>query len=173
MKNLLKMLPEMQSSKLGNYIIAGLDSYLLENGKVRVFRNSRVHQDQITPHSHRYDFACLVLKGRVTNRLWHTCHKTNGDFFEESLLTYEDSPGNHIKTAEGRDFYTFIDKEYTVGETYCMEAGQLHSITFSKGAVVLFFEGPTTTDKSYIIEPVVNGAVIPTYVKQDYMFLEE
>jgi len=51
-----------------------------------------------------------------------------------------------------------------------MKADQMHSIDFSKGAKVLFFEGPRLSDTSEIIEPVVRGEVIRTYIKQDYMF---
>ena len=66
MKNLNKLieiLQDMKTSKVANYVIAGLDSYMLENGNIRMFENSRKHQDMITPHSHRFDFVCLVLSG--------------------------------------------------------------------------------------------------------------
>lgn len=176
MHDIKRIVGEMKSDKLSNYIIAGLDSYLLNNGRVRLFECSRDHQDVVTPHSHRFDFVCLVLSGVVTNRVWTECgeHKAfGGDFFESSTLTYKGKVGNYAIKAEGRGFWTYTDRRYGEGETYSMTADQVHSIRFSRGAVVLFFEGPTISDNSMMIEPVVNGVKIPTHVTSYYMFLTE
>tara|TARA_R110002096_G_scaffold92501_2_gene209107 strand:+ start:303 stop:830 length:528 start_codon:yes stop_codon:yes gene_type:complete len=173
MKKILEMIQQMQTSKVSNYVIAGLDSYLLENGNVRVFKNSRNHQDQITPHSHRFDFACLVLQGHVVNKIWSECSELEGDFFESSKLTYSGEIGVHSKSRDGRCWYKSTSKKYSVGEVYSMKAEELHSIDFGKDSVVLFFEGAQELNESYIIEPVVNGVVIPTYEKKSYMFIKD
>lgn len=170
MRKLINQLELMKSSRVANYVIAGLDSYLLENGKVRLFENSRNHQDSITPHSHRFDFTCLVLYGRVKNRLWSPCEVEDGDFFEESSLVYDGEIGRHKCHRVGRDHYKFSDSVFRSGDIYSMKAHEIHSIQFSKGAKVLFFEGPQVTNESLIIEPVVNGEKIPTYQSLPYMF---
>jgi len=169
---LVNIISSMKSDGVFNYAIAGVDSYLLNNGRVRLFECSRDHQDQITPHSHRFDFACLVLEGHVVNITWHEVDDNNGDFFEESVLTYNGTIGEHKVQKSGRSFYYPTRVKYTKGDTYSMDSDQIHSIQFSRGAKVLFFEGPAFKDTSLIIEPVVNGEKIPTYVKRDYMFIK-
>ena len=174
MKNahaLIRIVEFMKSDKLENYVIAGLDSSLLKNGTVRYFENSRDHQDTITPHSHRFDFACLVLAGSVANSLWNATNESNGDFFEETQLIYDGGPGQYKRKVEGRNFYRPVTTIHEAGDVYAMHADAIHSIKFSRGAKVLFFEGPTMLDRSLIIEPVVNGRVIPTLETRDYMFL--
>jgi len=171
MKQILNIIEQMKSSKVSNYVIAGLDSYLLENGNMRVFKNSRNHQDQITPHSHRFDFTCLVLQGRVINKIWIECTEEDGDFFEESKITYQGEIGKHTRKQVGRNFYKVTEIIRNAGQTYSMTSDQIHSIGFSNNAIVLFFEGPQKSKSSVIIEPVVNGLVIPTYENKDYMFL--
>lgn len=173
-ESLVSVIRQMQSDIVRNYVIAGLDSSLLNKGKVRLFECGRNHQDSITPHSHRFDFACLVLRGSVVNRIWKEPSfedEDGGDFFEESTLTYEGEIGEHKKRRKGRNYYSYSERRYEAGETYSMQAEQIHSISFSKGALVLFFEGPQSCTTSMIIEPVVDGVVIPTYEKRDYMFL--
>ncbi len=173
LKFLANMLQEMKQGKVSNYVIAGLDSHLISKGNVRMFENSRNHQDQITPHSHRFNFACLVIEGSVINREWFETSEDEGDFFESTTLSYCGKIGSHSKSREGRAFYGFFDTKYKAGECYAMSAQQIHSIQFSKGAKVLFLEGPQVFDTSIIIEPVVNGIVIPTYENKGYMFINQ
>tara|TARA_R110000851_G_C12822952_1_gene539806 strand:+ start:64 stop:603 length:540 start_codon:yes stop_codon:yes gene_type:complete len=170
LKFLANMLQDMKQDKVSNYVIAGLDSYLVSNGNVRMFENSRNHQDQITPHSHRFNFACLVLEGSVINREWFETSEEEGDFFESTILHYNGKIGSHTKSKEGRSFYAYLDTKHKEGDCYAMSAQQIHSIQFSKGAKVLFLEGPQITDTSIIIEPVIDGVVIPTYENKPYMF---
>ena len=172
MDELINLLDQMKSSTLSNYVIAGLSSSLLENGKVRYFENSRDHQDSITPHTHRFDFTCLVLDGYVTNRIWHLCE--GGDLFVCSMLDYKGSVGDHVVASTNPETEAYDDTDYenVAGEFYSMTYNQFHSIRFSKGAKVLFFEGPQVTNTSFIIEPYVDGVLIPTYQKLDYMFLK-
>lgn len=173
MEQIIEILNTMKSSRVSNYVIAGLDSYLVDKGTVRLFENSRNHQDQITPHSHRFDFTCLVLSGEVTNRIWKECDADEGDFFQTSKLTYKGEIGAHSLMWGGRGFWRYKDSHYETGECYSMKAEQVHSIQFSKGAKVLFFEGPEKSKKSMIIEPIVNDEIIKTYKKLDYMFKVE
>jgi len=173
MKNLHKLiqiLQDMKTSRVANYVIAGLDSYMLEAGNVRMFENSRNHQDQITPHSHRFDFVCLVLSGYVINKIWTHTNDELGDVFEESVIKYSGKIGEHSKQKCGRNYYNFECNKYVEGQCYSMTSEQIHSIQFSKGAKVLFFEGPSLSEESIIIEPVVDDLVINTYESRDYMF---
>lgn len=166
------IIQDMKCSKVSNYVIAGLDSFLLTSGNVRLFENSRDHQDQITPHSHRFNFACLVLDGHVINRIWYESQESEGDLFQSTTLHYAGEIGSHTKSKEGRAFYSSYDKKYEAGECYAMSAEQIHSIQFSRGAKVLFLEGPQVSDTSIIIEPVVNGVLINTYENKPYMFFK-
>lgn len=173
-RDLIRILDEMKSNRVANYVIAGLDSYLITEGKVRMFVNSRDHQDAITPHSHRFDFVCLVLNGTVQNKIWKRVKNADeGDLFQESTLDYSGEIGKHAIIPGDQNYWVHSKYTYHAGSTYKMEHDQIHSIEFSKNAIVLFFEGPAKTNTSKIIEPVVDGRVIPTYQKQDYMFLEE
>jgi len=172
MQSLIQILEAMKSDTLYNYVIAGLDSSLLNNGKVRYFENSRRHQDQITPHSHRFDFVCLVLTGQVVNRLWNPLQSGRGDLFQVSQLNYTGEVGHHKVTTLRQESYSYNDCVYVEGEVYSMQSDEIHSIIFSPGAKVLFFEGPTIANTSVILEPVVRGRVIKTYEKRDYMFLK-
>ena len=170
MEGLIQQLDQMKSSPIRNYVIAGLDSFLISNGKVRYFENSRQHQDSITPHSHRFDFSCIVLAGSVRNRVWSECRESEGDFFQSSTLKYAGEVGEHSVTPEGRGFWKYKETIYDVGDCYSMDSSEVHSIIFSRGAKVLFFEGENKSNESVIIEPVVRGEVIRTYQKLEYMF---
>ena len=172
-QKLIDILQNMQNSIVQNYVIAGLRSSLVGGGnfgRVRLFEASRFQQDSISPHSHRFDFACMVLRGTVINRIWHECNEQQGDFFEESVLVYQGEIGHHSKRVYGRNFYGHTLHLYSEGQCYSMSHNQIHSIEFSRDAIVLFFEGPQLSSQSVVLEPVVDGKVIPTYERRDYMF---
>lgn len=173
LEKITDIVDRMKTSRLANYVIAGLDSYLLENGRIRLFENSRDHQDQITPHTHRFDFVCLVLEGYVTNKVWEKGVDGEGDLFEQSELIYKGEPGSHALESVGRGWWEYSEYEFCAGEIYSMKADEVHSIKFSRGAKVLFFEGPDISNTSSIIEPVVDGKVIRTYENKPYMFEED
>ena len=171
MKRLMPVIDDMKSDKVNNYVIAGLSSSLLDNGLVRVFENTRNHQDTITPHSHRFNFACLVLEGFVVNRRWiKQTNEKDGDKYLMSKLIYKGKIGKHTTQAIEEGYWSFVDNKYSAGQSYSMLAEEVHSISFSKGAKVLFFEGPQIQDCSFIIEPLVDGERIRTYESKSYMF---
>jgi len=173
MKDLMSIIEEMKHNQVGNYVIAGLDSFMVGGdgkGCVRFFENSRNQQDCITPHSHRFNFTCLVLEGHVRNRIWHETTEYAGDLFAVSELLYGGEIGLHEKKVIEHSHWDYRDQVFQEGEIYSMQANEVHSIIFSKGAKVLFFEGPSDSDKSIILEPVVRGEVIPAFVKPEWMF---
>jgi hypothetical protein len=138
-----------------------------------LFQNERIHQENITPHSHRFDFQCWVLRGHVVNRIWTKNFYLNhpqGDQFIESVLKYEGEFGKYEKSIDARSNWSFKDYIYQEGECYSMIHNEVHSINFSKGAIVLFFEGPTISDTSIVIEPYTDGEHIPTMQIAPWMF---
>lgn len=165
----------MAHSGLGNYILPGLTSYLIgggpSHGCVRLFQCSREHQENITPHSHRFDFRALVLKGRVLNIIWSK--DPAGDEYQSSALIYDGGPGKY-KMHPGEVARWRCDATtYVEGEWYGMKAEDIHSIEFSREALVLFFEGPNISAVSLILEPHVNGQTIPTFETKPWMFTKE
>lgn len=169
-KNLLKF----KRDKVSNYVIPGLSSYLLidngKKGKVRLFECSRNHQEPITPHSHRFSFTCCVIKGQVINRLWFK--HSSGDQYMQSILDYNEM-GDYEQKHDDSTGWCFRDDIYSKGDTYSMASNQIHSIYFSKGTQVLFFEGAEESASSVILEPVVDGEVIPTFEVKPWMFKRE
>lgn len=173
MERLSKIEEILQQTKINglqNYVIPGLSSHLIQNGKVRLFENERTHQEPITPHSHRFDFACLVLSGEVCNIEWRETTEDEGDLFAISELSYFGEIGEHAKNTIEHSFWYNKPKFYEAGDIYFMRSTEIHSIQFGRNTKVLFFEGVDKSNKSVILEPVVGGKVIPTYQKLDYMF---
>lgn len=174
----MKTLESMSHSTLKNYAIAGLNSSLIGGGeygaygKVRLFKNERNHMDNITPHSHRFNFYCLVLSGYVTNTIWTEC-VDGGDEFAITEMTYGGEFGLLKRGDRKFALMRSEDFAYKEGDFYGMSAEEIHHIRFSKGASVLFFEGPEKNNTSLIIEPVVNGEIIRTYERKKWMFQSE
>jgi hypothetical protein len=129
---------------------------------------SRSHHENIIPHSHRFDFHCTVLCGVVSNLIWTPSSK--GDEYQSTVMHYAGAPGKYRRGDTERSTYTNTVKKYDAGDKYAMEASQIHSIYFERGTVVLFLEGETVTDTSVILEPVVNGIVVPTFDVKEWMF---
>jgi hypothetical protein len=170
---LLAQVQAMRHSPAFNYVIPGLTSWLIgtphpEMGCVRMFSCSREHEEPILPHSHRFNFKCLVLAGSARNRIWQ--EDPHGDCYEVSDVTYEGLLGVHTKTPVSRNYYSYTESTYEEGDPYGMLASEFHSIYFSKGAEVLFFEGPPQATHSQILEPVVNGRTIPLFRTDPWMF---
>ena len=172
MRQILSILDEMKNKTSYNCIVEGLNSSLIGgggHGGVRLFEQSRNQIKQITPHNHRFDFTCLVLSGHVVNHLWR--ESKNGDEYQSSSLTYLGRPGSYTKEAGVVSSFSKFSKKYVEGDWYSMKAHELHSIEFSKGAKVLFFEGKEVTKTTQVIEPYVNKQLIPTLLTEDWMFL--
>lgn len=172
----LEMLLKMRHSPVRNYAIPGLTSWLIGSpsaaGTLRMFESEREHQECITPHSHRFDFQCWVLAGTVRNRLWRKtyAHDRDGDAFQETTLHYGGEIGRYESEAGEANCWRFVDQVFTEGDCYAMRAHEVHSIYFSRGARVLFFEGPSVADTSIIIQPVSAGKVIQTFKVEPWMF---
>ena len=168
----------MMRSPLRNYIVPGLSSYLLggeDKGCVRVFSSKRNQQSDISPHSHRFDFVCLVLRGTVRNIIWKPSFDVvhAAEHFAVSNIEYEGEAGHYKKKIVDRSYWEPRESAYQEGDFYGMSASQVHSIFFSKDALVLFFEGPAKTNKSIVLDPVVNDEVIPTSDVQPWMFRKQ
>lgn len=171
----LQMLQAMANAKLGNYAgIPGLTSSLIGGstyGKVRLFECSRNHQENIVPHSHRFDVLCLVLRGSVKNHIWQ-CGV--GDQFTASTFKYLDAPGHLMFSGQAEPARYYPETSvYAAGELYSMRASHVHSIEFSRDAVVLFFEGPELTKFTTILQPFVDGKTVPTFQVQPWMYQRE
>lgn len=168
----LNLIRSMRRSGLQNYIVPGLLSSLVggaETGAVRLFEASREQHTDITPHSHRFDFACLVLRGSVVNRLW--CQGDEGELYVASTLIYGGEPGSYRQKPETESTYWgHRDYRYAVGEWYSMKAEEIHSIKFSADAMVLFFEGPQQANTTRILEPSVDGHRVQTFMVAPWMF---
>ncbi len=174
MKLDINHLLRMANSRVMNYAIPGLNSSLIGGngyGLVRLFECSRDHQESIVPHSHRFDFHCLVLQGSVKNKVWTGQYPTcDCDMFMQSRLTYKGNFGEfEIDDLGYRKFDTF-ESIYVEGDTYSMKADEIHSIFFARGTKVLMFESPTVSDSSVILQPYIDGKTIPTFKVDDWMF---
>jgi hypothetical protein len=169
-------LRRMKHSPIHNYGgIPGLTSWLIgapsDAGMIRLMECSRDHHESIIPHSHRFDFHCLVLAGQVRNIIWERVGR--GDAYQESTLVYQGNPGGYDKQDDGVGHWGTVTHTYNIGEEYWMSAGQVHSIFFSKGACVLFLEGPRRSDSSLILQPFVDGEVVPTFDVKPWAFKRE
>lgn len=162
----------LMHSPVHNYIVPGLSSWMIgephKSGKLRLFTCSRNHIESISPHSHRYDFQCLVLKGNIKNSIWsiNPC----GDLYDEIEIEYCGKIGQYKEKTIGRNHYNFIEYSYSAGDIYGMSNDEIHSIRFSKDSMVLFFEGESYNETSILLDPVVNGQRIPVSKVQPWMF---
>lgn len=164
----------MRNSSIRNYIAPGVTSWLVGgngHGKVRMFTTDRDTREWITPHSHRFGFTCLVLRGTVNNILFtRTYRHDQGNAYVQGTLEagavgqYEFTPG------EKPEFWGESESRYSAGDTYSMRAHEIHTIQFGRTSTVLFFEGPETSDTSHVLEPWSDNRRIPTFVTQPWMF---
>ncbi|ACV50150.1 conserved hypothetical protein [Delftia phage PhiW-14] len=169
----------MQNSSMRNYAgIPGLSSHLLgagegNNGTVRMFSNARNHPEFLIPHSHRYDFACLVLKGSVTNILYVPLSVGTAESDAWSIMKqkYKGSAGEYDMEDTGKwAYYNTVEQRHGEGEWYTMTKDQIHSIKFSKGAQVLFFQGPNMSDETIVLQPRIGSVTVPTFHVAPWMF---
>lgn len=167
----IKNILDMRTSIVKNYGLPDVDSSLLGNGIVRLFESHREQQEAITPHSHKFNFSCLVLSGKVVNRIWR--EDKNGDSFSVSELSYQGEIGKYESELIEEKRYSHYDSTYHVGEWYSMKAEEIHSIYFSRGCKVLFLEGEVLTLKTKILQPCVGGKALNTFEVKDWMFQRE
>lgn len=170
----IDLILSMRNNGLANYAIPGLNSHLLggaHHGCVRLFECSRQHQEPITPHSHRFDFSALVLRGCVRNILRKESAQNEGDLFLVSEMIYEGNPGEYSVRQECVKRMEIDDCHFhQVGDWYHMKVHDIHSIEFSRDAAVLFFEGPQISNTNVILEPHVDGQTICTFEVKPWMF---
>lgn len=168
----LLMLEDMLHSEIRNYIVPGLSSFLVggeDRGMIRLFKSQRETREHIVPHSHRFDFTCLVLQGWAENTIF-VQHETEGDAFcvgtlcAESAGKYEFEPGNCPS------YWKSYTTRFNAGMWYSMSYCEVHSIRFSDDAMVLFFEGPEVEGCTTVLEPWAYGKRIPTFKTEDWMF---
>lgn len=171
---LLEQVLTMAHSPVKNYAIPGLTSWLigdnLNGGCVRLFHSEREHVEPITPHSHRFNFTAQVLKGGVTNRMWREATDSTGDLYCVSAQKYLGTSGQYETKVEATRYYRYYDRDYKAGDTYQTMAEEIHSIYFDRDTYVLMFEGPSVTNTSDILEPMVDGHRIPTFKVEPWMF---
>jgi hypothetical protein len=175
----LRLLSEMTRSPVNNYVVPGLTSSLVGGegkGSIRLFTNDRDTREWITPHSHRFDFACQVLEGDVENILFVLDEtgeaKGSVNLYAEGVLSPVDGGLGKYNVHHGDVGRSYIESRqvYGTGEIYSMRATEIHSIRFSRGAKVLFFEGPNVSTSSVFLEPFSNGRTVETFETKKWMF---
>lgn len=171
-KAVIERLVSMRHSPLHNYIVPGLTSWLImdngNTGKIRLFESTRTQHEFITPHSHRFDFSACVVRGSVVNKVWYK--SGNGDEYAMSRTLYLGKPGLYTNTIVSVDKYIQQVSQYKEGDWYSMTHNEIHSIQFSRDAIVLFFEGANVTDTTSVLEPWVNHERVPTMKTEPWMF---
>jgi hypothetical protein len=168
----------MGYSAVANYILPGMSSHLIGERphsasaqKVKLFTTSRHQNEHITPHSHWFDLACMVLKGWVDNTMFRQCGTVpESDRYTASRLIYKGEPGRYeVRHIDEREYLQRASR-YVEGQWYFMSHDEIHSIKFSKDAMVLIFEGDEKSNSTVILEPFVDGRKIPTFKVEDWMF---
>lgn len=160
LRNLILSMAD-ESTRIVNHVEHGLDSTLLSEGMFRVFTANYETQVRL-PHSHKYDFACLVLKGSVLNRTYtpieNSKYKENNELHAEYCVTIQTGQlGDYKFNRQQRQAFQISEKLHSEGEWYQMTSEDIHTIRFSKGAVVLFIEGPAKTDQVEVLFPYASN----------------
>lgn len=175
------LLAKMKNSPVHNYATAGLSSHLIgggDFGKVRLLTSDRDTREFITPHSHRYGFSCLVLRGEVHNTVYkqllnptQTTPSVNR-WWPSTLFEKNGGLGEYDPLVPDNDWGWYQEEliTYNANDWYSMSANDIHSIWFSRNTEVLFFEGPQENDYSRILEPYSNGQRVPTFNTAPWMF---
>lgn len=169
----VEFMKKMKHSPISNYGgIPGVTSWLIgepgEHGLVRLMECEREHQEPIIPHSHRFDFQCMVLAGSVRNLIW--VKSLGGDEFRSTTLRYAGAAGKYSREVGEVARWSTCTRNYKAGEEYGMKSDEVHSIFFARNTSVLFFEGPQVRDTSIILEPFVDGEALPTFKVEPWMF---
>lgn len=159
-QKLLEHFPLGLHSGIKNYVLPGLYSYLLgdknlDGSITRVFYSSRLTQEFISPHNHRYNFICEVLDGYVENTIYEPTFSSNevGDFWQQVVSIYSDIGIYKTNYLSGPVKYIPKSVTYRKGEIYKSDLHTIHSIKFSKGSVVLFREGKKLSEQNVALIP--------------------
>lgn len=172
---LLNVLRSMAHEPVRNYVLPGLTSMLIGGfgqGRVRLFAAARDSREWIVPHSHRFDFVCLVLRGKVTNVRFTVGGIDHANAYAIGRLKRSTGGFGEYDIVHGTEPTRFREEEatYAAGDFYAMRAPEIHSIRFGAGAEVLFFEGPDLQEETVFLEPWCDGGVVPTFAVQPWMF---
>jgi hypothetical protein len=152
--SLIELLQGMRSNVIHNYIVPGLSSYLLRNGKVRLFEASRHQHHAVVPHSHRFDFMCLVLRGHVDHTVWEPrSFDDQGDEWAIMEVRGTFAEGYKVQHSE-LGYFAPVTKTYGVGGWYGCSHDEVHSVRFSSNALVLFIEGAPRFETHFVLSPV-------------------
>jgi hypothetical protein len=179
LQKLIDSLDQMKHSPVRNYVTPGLTSSLVGgdfSGTVRLFSSDRDTREFITPHSHRFNFSCLVLSGSVENILYVPHYQISeegpGNLFAEGILRPKGEGMGQYEVVHGTEpkWYREEVSHYHAGDVYGMTYSEIHSIRFSRGAKVLFFEEPPSGEDSVFLEPYSDGRVVQTFAVQPWMF---
>lgn len=180
---LRRITQDMAHSSVRNYATPGLTSQLIgsidlrpDHGKVRMFTADRDTRHFITPHSHRFNFTCLVLRGAVKNVLYVRSDPQGQDsnlYVPAQLVPEYGGLGAYKVMRDENEqprSYDEVVRVYSAGSTYSMHFAQIHSIYFDRGTEVLFFEGPQVTEVTTILEPYSDGHRVETFESPKWMF---
>lgn len=174
--SLKDIVDSMVHSPVRQYVLPGLTSLIVGgdgHGMVRLLDSDRDTREWVTPHSHRFDFSCLVLEGEVENILFQQFPgMANPNHYSAGTLSpVEGGLGKYKLERSGiPQLYAEVATWYHGGEFYSMKSNQIHSIRFASRTKVLFFESPNVSETSVILEPYSNGKVIETFQAKDWMF---
>lgn len=176
MHDLIRTIDKMSHSRIKNYVLPGLTSTLVGGagrGLVRLLSAERTTREHVTPHSHRFNFTCLVLRGSVTNTTYFLADTAGpSDQYVVSHMRRNSSDMGDYEIEVGTLPVRMFARSdnFEVGETYRMSANDIHSIEFTAGTQVLFFEEPEVSNITTFLEPWVDGKRVPTFKVEDWMF---
>jgi hypothetical protein len=111
--------------------------------------------------------------------LWKRDTLSDGDLFAKRTITYGGEPGAYAANSPSEVHrYKRIETRYETGQQYGMEHNEIHSIFFERNTLVLFFEGPSVTEETFVLEPWCRTTadafmVVPTFEVRPWMFQRE
>ena len=176
MKGIQALVEAIDKEVIKNYIVPGLESKLLErrwdNSILRVFHATRHQVQFVAPHTHRYALTSTVLAGTVQNTMWRRCRDITPDADRFKVVLQKFNGIGDYDFSEEVEIADFRPetKTYKVGESYFMRHEEFHSISFSKGAVVLIEESSQMCEHSWVLQPYVDDVAIDIAEVKPWMF---
>ena len=95
---------------------------------------------------------------------------SNSDEWMLCSLNYGGSPGEYTQTPGPIGRYAKDIRRYVSGSSYDLSHTQIHSVRFSRGAVVVITETAQRTDTTHILLPVAYGKAVPTFKVESWMY---